>query len=334
VIRDNRFQDISSAAIQLGGFSDIDHPPLPQGEPHITSDNAIENNVIKETGRDFVDTAGIFVGLTRNTLIEHNTISDVPWSSITIGWGWGLLDESGFPGLPGAAWHEWGHYPLTPNSGNKIRYNRFELFLNDRWDGGAIYTMGQQGQSPDDPLLIEGNVAIGKRVAAGGNTFYTDGGSRYIKLKSNVSLNNPIGRMDFGPPPRPGDPLPYVSAAFPVATINKIPNGSDSGGCVTYGDIVFEDNYWLEGPMPTQELFFGLFDLVATSVLSWFDPKLAPFDPYSPKGFFDICPYTDKATGTSYPTHLTYTNNHMIKGRDDVPQQILNQAGAQIKLLE
>ncbi len=325
-IRDNWFQDISSAAIQLGGVSDIDHPPLPQGAPHITSDNRIENNAIKETGREFVDAAGIFVGFSRNTLIEHNTISDVPWAGIAIGWGWGLLDESGFPGVPGADWHQWGRYPLTPNSGNKIRFNLIEQFLGDRWDGGAIYTTGQQGQSLSDPLLIEGNVAIGKRPSAGGNTFYTDGGSRYIKLKSNVSLNNPIGHMDFGLPPGHKDPLPYTTT-FPVALLNTVPYGSDSGGCVTYGEMVFEDNYWLEGTIPKKELFIGLFDLVSTSVLSWFDPKIAPFDPYSAEGYFDICPYTDKATGISYPTQLTYINNHMIKGRGDVPKQILDNAG-------
>jgi len=182
-------------------------------------------------------------------------------------------------------------------------------------------------------LLIEGNVAIAKRSSAGGNTFYTDGGSRYVKLKSNVSLNNHIGRMDFGLPPRPNDPLPYISAAGSkeIITLNQIPNGSDSGGCVTYGEIVFEDNYWLEGTMPAKELFIGLFDLAASSVLSWFDPKMAPFDPYSSKGFFDICPYKDKATGIAYPTQLTYLNNHMIKGRSDVPKQILDNAGAQVK---
>jgi len=175
-------------------------------------------------------------------------------------------------------------------------------------------------------LLIEGNVAINKRPAAGGNTFYTDGGSRYVKLKSNVSLNNHIGRMDFGLPPRPNDPLPYISAAGSkeIITLNQIPNGSDSGGCVTYGEIVFEDNYWLEGTMPAKELFIGLFDLAASSVLSWFDP-------YSIEGFFNICPYTDKASGISYPTQLTCLNNHMIKGRSDVPKQILDNAGAQVK---
>jgi len=169
-------------------------------------------------------------------------------------------------------------------------------------------------------------VAINKRPAAGGNTFYTDGGSRYVKLKSNVSLNNHIGRMDFGLPPRPNDPLPYISAAGSkeIITLNQIPNGSDSGGCVTYGEIVFEDNYWLEGTMPAKELFIGLFDLAASSVLSWFDP-------YSIEGFFNICPYTDKASGISYPTQLTCLNNHMIKGRSDVPKQILDNAGAQVK---
>ncbi|MFM8551855.1 MAG: right-handed parallel beta-helix repeat-containing protein [Nitrospiraceae bacterium] len=330
-IRDNTFRDISSAAIQLGGVSEMDHAPPPPREPHMTSDNTIVNNVIRETGQDFVDTAGIFVGFTRNTLIEHNTISDVPWSGIAMGWGWGLLDQSGFPGLPGATWHEWGSYPLTPNSGNKIRYNLFERFLGDRWDGGAIYTTGQQGPSPDDPLLIEGNVAIAKRAAAGGNTFYTDGGSRYIRIKSNVSLNNPIGYMNFGLPPRPGDPLPYTTQ-FPVAQINTIPYGSDSGGCVTYGDIVFEDNYWLEGTIPGKELFIGLSDLILTGFLSDLLHKGVPFDPYSEQGFFDICPFKDG--NVSYPTQLTYTNNHMIKGRGDVPKSILDNAGARASLLE
>lgn len=285
-VADNLFMDISSAAVQLGGVSRIDHHP---GDPaQVTQDNVISNNLIRQAGREFVDAAGIYVGFTRGTLISHNTIIDVPWSGIAVGWGWGLLDPGMFPCLPNARRGEWGKYDTpTPNSGNRILNNRIEQFLGVNWDGGAIYTTGQQGTSMLDALLIEGNVANGKRPAAGGNVFYTDGGSRYIVLKGNVSYDNPGGVTDLGPKPRQGDPLPYP----PYSDLSNIPYGGETGGCVTYGDISFVENYW------------------------------------SANDFFNICPFTEG--GVSYPTNLSYRNNHIIQGVKDVPQSILDAAGVQ-----
>ncbi|MEW6366495.1 MAG: right-handed parallel beta-helix repeat-containing protein [Acidobacteriota bacterium] len=286
-IESNLFEDISSAAIELGGVSRIDHHPDRRGQ--VTRDNVILNNLVRMAGREYVDAAGIFVGFTRRTTISHNTIVDVPWSGIAVGWGWGLLDPGGFPGVPNAQRGEWGVYDKpTPNGQNKILNNRIHAFLGELWDGGAIYTTGHQGTSLDEGLLIEGNVATGKRATAGGNTFYTDGGSRYIELNSNVSVDNPVGVTDFGPPPRAGDPLPYspIPSAF-----NGIPYGSDRGGCRTYGDIRFTGNYWL-----------------------------------SPS-FFNICPYSEN--GVSYPTNMISRRNNEIRGKADVPRWILRAAGAQ-----
>jgi hypothetical protein len=304
-IVDNRFDDISSAAIQLGGVAEVDHHP--QRPEQITSDNVISNNLIARTGRDFVDTAAIYVGFTRNTLISQNTISEVPWSGIAIGWGWGLLDPGMFPGLAGATSGMWGVYTTpTPNSGNRIVRNHISKFLEDRWDGGAIYSTGQQGLSMDDPLLIEGNVACGKRKAAGGNIFYTDGGSRYVVLRNNASFDNPIGHIDLGPSPQIGDPLPYPAAP---SIANLVPYGSDIGGCRTYGDIHYESNYWRAGLIPLEE---KVIDLV--------------FETYSKQGFFNICPYN--SGGVDYPTGLSYSDNHDIPlGRIQVPQEILQNAG-------
>lgn len=284
-IAGNLFEDISSAAIQLGGVSERDHhPTLPQ---QVTRDNVISNNLIRQAAVEYVDAAGIFAGFTRNTLISCNTIVDVPWSGIAMGWGWGLLDPGSFPGVPGAVSGEWGFYNTpTPNSGNRIVNNRIDSFLNVLWDGGAIYTTGQQGTSMADALLIEGNVASGKRPKAGGNTFYTDGGSRYIKLNNNVSFDNPQGVTDFGPPPLWNDPLPY---SYITLFLSGIPYGSDRGGCRTYGDLIFTGNYWLNS------------------------------------SFYDICPYSDK--GVSYPTNVISKNNHVIQGEQDVPGRLLKAAG-------
>jgi len=128
--------------------------------------------------------------------------------------------------------------------------------------------------------LVARNVASGKRTLAGGNTFYTDGGSRYVTLRGNVSFDNPQGLIDFGPCPNPLDPLPYPA----LCLVDLVPYGGDTGGCVTYGDIRYLGNYWLE---PT---------------------------------FFDICPYRDE-NGVAHPVSLRYRGNRVIAGEQDVPRR-------------
>ena len=126
-IVDNLFEDVSAAAIQLGGVSPVDHHP--DHPEQVTPDNVISNNLIRQVGREYVDAAGIFVGFTRRTLISHNTIVDVPWAGIAMGWGWGLLDPGSFPGLPNAQSGEWGTYDKpTPNSENRILNNLIHGF--------------------------------------------------------------------------------------------------------------------------------------------------------------------------------------------------------------
>ncbi|MFO1312864.1 MAG: hypothetical protein U1F41_12460 [Burkholderiales bacterium] len=233
VVADNVFEDISSAAIQVGGVTAIDHHPPTEAE--LARDNLISNNLVRFTGRDYQDTAAIYVGHTTRTTVEHNDIEDVPWTGIAIGWGWGLYDPGSFPGLPNAVSGEWGMW-LTPTAsrGNRIVYNRIVRFLQAVWDGGAIYTQGQQGTSLEDGELIAWNVASGKRAKAGGNTFYTDGGSRYVTVYQNASFDNPMGETDFGPCGL------YTSLA---ACWLVLPYGFDNGGCVPYGDILVTMNY-------------------------------------------------------------------------------------------
>lgn len=309
----NVFTDISSAAIQLGGVGEADHHPSRPAE--VVRANTISDNLVRSVAVEYVDAPGIAAGFTRRTTIEHNTIVDVPWAAIAMGWGWGLLDPGGFPGLPHARRHEWGRFSTpTPNGGSVIRANRIADFLGELWDGGAIYTTGAQGSSPADGLRIEGNVVSGKRPAAGGNTFYTDGGSRFVVVRRNVSFDDPVGVTDFGPPPDPADPLPYPHQP---SEGNGAPYGSDLGGCRTYGDIRYVGNHWLQDPFSADmRLYNDLYELVLG------------FPAYSAEGFFDICPFTDRA-GVSYPTHLTFRGNHVLaQGVFPRVARIVERAGA------
>lgn len=293
-IINNTFTDISSAAIQVGGVSPTDMRPDSASQ---TSNNLVKNNVISYTGRDYYDTAAIYVGFTTGTKITHNSISHTPWSSIAIGWGWGLFDQSGFPGLPHATPNEWGSYSTpTIASNNEISSNYFSDFLEQLWDGGAIYTNGSQGAGYSNGLLIQLNVAENKRPNAGSNIYYTDGGTEYVTLNQNVSLNDPVGFMDFGPCFIPDTLTPYGSAIYPLCMSDylKVSYGSDMGGCLPVGHIRYTSNYFLN---PTN--FFG--------------PELCKNESYIPP----------------YPVDLSMINNVATSSAAQVPDWILKQAGVQ-----
>ncbi|MBN1283424.1 MAG: right-handed parallel beta-helix repeat-containing protein [Proteobacteria bacterium] len=281
-IVNNTFTDTSAAAIQLGGIALQDHHP--ETDSQLTRDNRIANNLIEYAGQEFYDAPGIYIGFTTRSTVEHNDIMHVPWSGIAIGWGWGLLDPGGFPGLPHATQYEWGVYD-TPSAaqGNQILNNKMQYFLEKLWDGGAIYTTGFQGTSLADGQVISGNVAMNKRPEAGGNTFYTDGGSRYVTLKENVSLGNPQGFVDFGPC--------LKDSSFPelCLTTGIVPYGADMGGCVPYGDLVFESNYLRDH-----------------------------------LDFYDICT-NDYYPGA--PFNMTFIDNVKVSNASEVPASIIEAAG-------
>lgn len=232
----NRFNDIASSAIRIGGIGDED---MRAGATSVVTGNTVRRNVVEYTGQDYWDSAGIYIGFASHTLVENNTIRHTPWSALAIGWGWGLLDDTGFPGLPHVTPYKWGTYATrTVMSHNRILGNRFSYFLERLWDGGAIYTNGAQGQNYESGLLIQANVAEYKRPNAGGNIYYTDGGSRYVTLAQNVSIYNPVGTTDFGP-------CAYPSSFSTLCVLTGLlPYGQDMGGCLPYGDIRFLGNYF------------------------------------------------------------------------------------------
>ena len=243
-ISNNIFTDISSAAIQVGGFTPQDQRP---DALQVTSRNLISNNDISFTGQEYYDSAGIFAGFTTGTVITHNTVSNTPWSAVAIGWGWGLLDSPSSPGVPTAVPGMWGNYSTpTIQGSNQITSNKFQNFAQQLWDVGAIYTNGSQGTDYAHGLMIKLNVAQNKRPAAGSNIYYTDGGSQYVTLEQNVSLNDPVGTVDYGPCGYP--------SSFPVfcATTGLLPYGSDVGGCLPVGNLQYIGNYFLQ---PTN--FYG-----------------------------------------------------------------------------
>ena len=110
LVESNKFTDIGSSAVQLSGIARADHHP--SGRAQTSVSNTISRNVISHVAWEYPDAPGIFAGFASKTRITCNSVADVPWSGIALGWGWGLLDPGGFPGLPGATRYQWGQWDL------------------------------------------------------------------------------------------------------------------------------------------------------------------------------------------------------------------------------
>lgn len=150
----NRFEDISSNAIQIGDIDDY-----ATTDPHRMSTGlAIKNNLILRAGAEYYDTVGIWAGYTAHTQISHNEIADLPYSGISVGWGWGQPSYA---------------------RDNAITGNHIYNVLRTLRDGGGIYTLSSQPGA-----LIRDNYIhqLGNDFAA----IYLDEGTQQYVVERNV----------------------------------------------------------------------------------------------------------------------------------------------------
>lgn len=153
------FYNIAGSGVQLlGDVSD----PFPKKQD-ICERIEIKNNLIENVSNEYYGGVGIFVGYARNIHIIHNELCNLPYSAISIGWGWG-----------------------TPSicESNVIEYNYIHDYLTQLRDGAGIYTLGNQPGSSCKNNYIRDMV---KQEWGGG--MYFDEGSSGFKVENNVVEN-------------------------------------------------------------------------------------------------------------------------------------------------
>lgn len=86
------FRDIGGNGIQLGKFSDTNvetHVPWnPPDQREICAHETIADNVLTDCGNEDWGCVGIAAGYARHVSIEHNEIFNLPYTAISVGWGW------------------------------------------------------------------------------------------------------------------------------------------------------------------------------------------------------------------------------------------------------
>lgn len=164
----NRFDRLGALAIQVGDVRETWHHHV-EDDGQVTRGNLIRDNFITRIGLDFPGSPGIWVGYAQQTEIRNNDLFDLPYTGISVGWGWGGVDVGGSGGF------------MTPASSgeNAILDNRVGYFMRVLRDGGGIYVLGAQ------PMSIE----QGNTIYNQGNPYaaiYLDNGTQFYAVSENV----------------------------------------------------------------------------------------------------------------------------------------------------
>ncbi|WP_159476911.1 right-handed parallel beta-helix repeat-containing protein [Dyadobacter sp. 3J3] len=137
--------------------------------------NKIINCNIYSCGVVFPSAVGIGVMQANNTIIESNTITDLPYTGISVGWTFSEVDNYTF--------------------NNSITDNQIAKVMTVLADGGGIYTLGKQTGSVYKRNIIRDVFRSNRAIGSFNNGFFFDQGSSDFLVDSNVVFN--IKNQDY-----------------------------------------------------------------------------------------------------------------------------------------
>lgn len=137
------FLQTGANAITLGGIkADAHHP---SDDRMKSKDNRILENIFKEVAVTVTSGVPILVTYTIRTQVIHNDISDVPYSGICYGYGWGSNDAGGSPDYANRGLYNFQPRYTTPTimEGGYIARNLIQNYGTSHSDLGGIYTLSK-----------------------------------------------------------------------------------------------------------------------------------------------------------------------------------------------
>jgi hypothetical protein len=172
------FTRTSASAIVAGGVrADAHHPSDPR---MINRDITISNNLVHGLGVDYRGISSFLPTYVTNVTISHNEIYNMPYSGLTIGYGWGSNDAGGSNEYADRGLYNYQprYSTATTAANNQITGNYIHDVMQQMNDGGCIYTL-----SANPNGRISGNYCLRTNGYFG---VYFDEGSRYFTATNNV----------------------------------------------------------------------------------------------------------------------------------------------------
>ena len=170
VVRGCLFLDIAGNGLLVGSFSPAAHethlPYDPADRREVCTQQHINNCYFTEIGNEDWGCLAIAAGYVGDVNIEHNEISEVPYSGISLGWGWTQT--------------------VNCMRNNRVHANLIHHYAKHMYDVAGIYTLGSQPKSYVTENCVHSIYKPGY-VHDPNHWFYlyTDEGSSFITVRDN-----------------------------------------------------------------------------------------------------------------------------------------------------
>ena len=170
VVRGCLFHDIAGNGLLVGSFSPAAHethlPYDPADRREVCTQQQINNCYFTEIGNEDWGCLAIAAGYVEDINIEHNEISEVPYSGISLGWGWTQT--------------------VNCMRNNRVHANLIHHYAKHMYDVAGIYTLGSQPKSYVTENCVHSIYKPGY-VHDPNHWFYlyTDEGSSFITVRDN-----------------------------------------------------------------------------------------------------------------------------------------------------
>lgn len=182
------FRDVGGNGILVGCFNDngleAHEPYNPQDEREICTRERIANNLVTDCGSEEWGCVGIGVGYANEITVEHNEVYNLPYTGISLGWGW--------TGVP------------TCLKNNKIRANHIHHVGLLMCDLAGVYSLSAQPGTVISENAIH-DIELRPYVHRPEHWYYVylDQGSAYVTVRDNWSPedktfeNDPFDKNTF-----------------------------------------------------------------------------------------------------------------------------------------
>jgi GH141 insertion domain len=164
------FDDVGGNGVQLGSFQtgavETHVPYDPSDAREVCARVRIADNLVTDCGTEDWGCVGIGIGYAREIDVEHNEVCDLPYTGISVGWGWTRA--------------------RTCLRDNRIHANAVHDVARRLCDTAGIYLLSAQPGTVVSDNRID-RIAMSRYVDRPNHWFYlyTDEGSSFITLRDN-----------------------------------------------------------------------------------------------------------------------------------------------------
>ncbi|MDX3114536.1 DUF1349 domain-containing protein [Streptomyces scabiei] len=177
----NVFTQDAGGGIVVGGLQADAHHPT---DSRMTNQNiTLSNNLAHDVALEYRDMSAILVTYVNGATVSHNEMYNLPYSGLTIGYGWGTNDIGGSQDYVNRGLYNYQptYTTATTAANNHVTDNYIHDIMQQMTDGGCMYTLSASPGS-----TFERNYCHTNSSYFG---FYHDEGSRNFTDTNNVFRN-------------------------------------------------------------------------------------------------------------------------------------------------